>query len=55
MIVDENGTFKTQRQYSRMALIKVSIDGNFLVLDYASKPSLKVPIDPSGLSLKECR
>lgn len=57
MIVDENGSFKTQRQYPKMALIELSIDGEYFILNanWSKKGPLKVAISPIGLSIKKCR
>lgn len=57
MIVDENGSFKTQRQYSKMALIELALDGDNLILNakWTKKQPLKVPINPAGLKLRKCR
>lgn len=45
--MDEKGSFLTQRQISKMALIKPSVDGDNLVLTAEGMPDLKVPIAPS--------
>lgn len=57
MIVDEKGSFKTQRQYSKMALIDLAIEGENFILNakWTNKAPLKVPINPIGLNLKKCR
>ena len=44
MIVDESGTFLTQRSHPRMALIKTAIDGNSInVNDARTNMSLTIP------------
>ena len=57
MIVDEKGSFKTLRQYPKLALIDLSIDGDNFVFNprQSKKAPLKVPISPKGLTLKKCR
>jgi len=55
MIVDKNGGFKTLRNYPKMALINVKIQGDFLVLETSGKAALEVPVNPKGLSLMTCR
>lgn len=55
MIVDENGSFLTQRQIPKMSLIELEIDGDFLVLSGLNKSEkLKVSISPSKTK-KNCR
>lgn len=44
MIVDEQGSFKTQRQIPKMALIKPSIEDDNLVLNAQGKSPIHVPI-----------
>lgn len=55
MIVDENGSFKTLRNVPKMALINVSIKGDFFVLQKTGKTDLHVPITPKELISKKCR
>lgn len=45
MVVDENGSFQTQRQISKMALIKPSVEGDFLILSAPGQVNLRVPIE----------
>lgn len=45
MIVDENGSFQTQRQISKMALIKPEIAGDSMILSAPGQADLKVPIE----------
>ena len=44
MLVDERGKFLTQRQFPRMALIKVQLEGDYLVIDAPQRQSLYVPL-----------
>src|SRR6516225_1812645 len=46
MIVDESGTFITQRKYPRMALIATWIEGDELHLNAPGMPPLSVPLQP---------
>ena len=47
MIVDEDGVFLTQRAYSKMALIDVSLESNALVLTSRSdQQSISIPFEP---------
>jgi uncharacterized protein YcbX len=56
MITDENGNFRTQRQLPKMALIKLSLEGDHLVLNAPGKEPLKIPtaIKNNGERIK-CR
>ena len=47
MIVDERGTFVTQRKYPRMALIATGIEDEELLLKAPGMPTLHVPLQPS--------
>ena len=46
MLVDETGCFMSQRELPRMALIKVRIESDGLVVDAPGMSSLKVPLRP---------
>lgn len=46
MIVDESGTFITQRKYPRMALIATGIESDELHLNAPGMPPLSVPLQP---------
>jgi uncharacterized protein len=48
MLVDETGCFMSQRRFPRMALIRVRIELDGLVVDAPSMPSLEVPLQPPG-------
>ena len=54
MIVNEAGSFLTQRQLPKMVLIKPSVHADFLILSAPGMPDLKVPSKPT-LTAKECR
>ena len=54
MIADENGSFLTQRQLPKMVLIKLKIEGDYLVLSGDKMNDIKVQIDPSNDKIK-CR
>lgn len=46
MLVDETGCFMSQRRFPRMALIRVRIEPDGLVVDAPSMHSLEVPLQP---------
>src|SRR3712207_4082768 len=46
MLVDETGCFVSQRELPRMALIKVRIEPEGLVVDAPGMPSLEAPLKP---------
>jgi uncharacterized protein len=46
MLVDENGLFISQRELPRMALIRVHIGRNRLVVEAPGMPPLGVPLRP---------
>ena len=55
LIIDtKSGSFKTQRQLPRMALIKPSVEKDALVLNAPGKEPLRVPIQPTTEKIK-CR
>lgn len=48
MVVDDAGTFVTQRTMPRLALVAATIDGDALVLDAPAMATLRVPLEPDG-------
>ena len=54
MIVDEKGSFLSQRKLPRMALIKQRYEDNFLILSAPGMHEIKVSVDVP-LKQKECR
>ena len=54
MIVDEAGSFLTQRQIPKMVLIQPSVHADFLMLSAPGMPDLKVPSKPT-LKKTKCR
>jgi MOSC domain-containing protein len=46
MLVDEIGCFMSQRRFPRMALIRVRLERDGLVVDAPGMPSLEVPLQP---------
>ena len=49
MLVDEDGVFMSQRRFSRMALIRVRLERDDLVVEAPGMPSLKIPLQtPAG-------
>ena len=46
MLVDENGVFLSQREAPRLALIRVAITDDALVVDAPGMPTLQVPLQP---------
>lgn len=48
MVVDERGAFVTQREHSRLALVKPSIRGERLTLEAPGMPQLDLPLETSG-------
>ncbi len=46
MLVDETGCFMSQRRFPRMALIRVRIGPDGLVVDAPGMPSLEIPLQP---------
>jgi uncharacterized protein YcbX len=55
MLVDETGCFMSQRRYPRMALIRVRLDRDDLVVEAPGMPSLVVPRQPPAESLRLAR
>lgn len=55
MVVDENGSFRTQRQLPHMALISLSYTSTDLVLTYPEKGSLDVSLTPPKQKRIKCR
>ena len=54
MVVDENGSFLTQRQMPQMALIKVDVENENLVLNAPNMSSIRVPV-ANTKNKKNCR
>jgi MOSC domain-containing protein len=52
MLVDEAGGFMSQRRFPRMALIRVRIEPDHLVVDAPQMPSLHVPLQPPDRKLR---
>ena len=48
MVVDETGTFITQRTHPRMALIEVKVGDDALQIDAPGMPTLETPLRPSA-------
>jgi uncharacterized protein len=55
MLVDEAGRFMSQRRFPRMALIRVRIEPDHLVVDAPGMPSLDVPFQPQDARLRLAR
>jgi len=55
MLVDEAGQFMSQRRFPRMALIRVRIEPDRLVVDAPDMPSLEVPLQPRDAGLRLAR
>ena len=58
MLVDENGSFLTQRQLPKMALIKLSVEGNYLVMSAPGKwfkARVAIDLDASKCERIACR
>ena len=51
MLVDEHGVFLSQREIPRLALVRVGIGGDGLLLDAPGMPALDVPFAPEGESV----
>ena len=45
MLVNAKGIFQTQKQMPKMALIKTSFEGDYLVLNAPGMPKMKLSID----------
>lgn len=54
MIVDENGSFVSQRKFPKMAIIKQRIEGDFIILSAPDKGEARIPINFFGDKIK-CR
>lgn len=54
MVVDENGSFLTQRQIPKLALIKISIGEECLVFNAPNKDPIKVPLEHPK-NKRQCR
>lgn len=55
MIVDENGSFRTQRQFPKMALISITIEGQNFILKAPNNKTIKIAINPENVTKKKCR
>lgn len=55
MIVTKNGSFQTQRQHPKMALIKLALDSDSFVLSAPNMNDIKVPLMPAGKERRMCR
>lgn len=55
MIVDEKGSFRTQRQLPKMALISLSYTSDDLVLNYPDKGSINISLTPPKNKKTNCR
>lgn len=55
MIVDENGSFRTQRQLPKMALIRLEIERDHFVFKSTDKGSIDVPFCPKSNNIRKCR
>ena len=53
MVIDESGTFITQRTHARMALVRVKVDGGVLQIDAPGMPTLETPLRPPAAVLTE--
>jgi uncharacterized protein len=52
MLVDEAGRFMSQRRYPRMALVRVRIEPDHLIVDAPDMPPLEVPLQPPDRKLR---
>ena len=52
MLVDEAGSFMSQRRFPRMALIRIRIEPDHLVVDAPEMSSLEVPLRPPDRKLR---
>ena len=52
MLVDEAGRFMSQRRYPRMALVRVRIEPDHLIVDAPEMPPLEVPLQPPDRKLR---
>ena len=52
LLIDENNRFLTQREHALMALLKVKIEGNSLIIWHKTNPiePLAVPLEPTNFS-----
>lgn len=48
MVVDDSGTFITQRNYPRMALVEVKVGAGVLQIDAPGMPTLETPLRPAA-------
>lgn len=54
MIIDDKGSFITQRQLPKMALIKPVIHSSYLTLTAESMADIQVPLEPPS-DKRNCR
>jgi len=55
MLVDETGDFLSQRRYPRMALARVRVEGDRLVVNAPDMPPLKLALSPEpGAAVRAC-
>jgi len=52
MLIDENNSFLTQRQYPQMALLNVKIEEEFLTVSIKNNENEKIPLPLNSLSKK---
>jgi uncharacterized protein YcbX len=55
MLVDEAGSFMSQRRHPRMALVRIRIEPDHLVVSAPEMPSLHVPLRPPDRRLRLAR
>jgi uncharacterized protein YcbX len=55
MLVDEAGSFMSQRRFPRMALVRLRIEPDHLVVDAPEMPPLEVPLRPPDRKLRLAR
>jgi uncharacterized protein len=48
MVVDDSGTFITQRNHPRMALVEVKVSSETLQIDAPGMPTLETPLHPTA-------
>lgn len=55
MIVTGNGSFQTQRQHPKMALIRLALESDGFILSAPNMNDIKVPFTPVGKERIMCR
>src|SRR5215210_8614154 len=53
MVVDDTGTFITQRNHPRMALVDVRVGNGVLQIDAPGMPTLETPLQPTAAVLTQ--